>query len=416
MQSTDVVIVGAGLSGLRCARVLTEAGCSVLVLEASDGVGGRVRTDHVDGFQLDRGFQLLNPSYPAARRSLDLDALDLHRFARGVGVFADGRLHRLEDPFRRPADAPELFRAPIGPIAERAKVAAVALAAAYGPIRRIEDAPDRTTAGFLASIGVPPEMTDRVLRPFLSGVFLEDRLTTSSRFFHLVLRSFVRATPAVPAAGMGAIPAQLAQGLDVRTGVRVTTVDGGGVVAADGEKFAARAVVVAADPTAAHGLVPTLPTVTMRPVTTYYHVAPRSPLGRALLVVDGEERLICNTVAITDAAPSYGKGAGALIATSVLGVGHDVAVERAVRARLATLYATSTSDWDLLATYAVAAALPAMAAPLLIRQPVRIGGLYVCGDHRDTASIQGALVSGARAAHAVLADLGAADAAKSKAA
>jgi len=159
VERADVVIVGAGLAGLRCARVAAAAGCSVLVLEASDGVGGRARTDHVDGFQLDRGFQLLNPSYPAARRSLDLEALDLQRFARGVAVFADGRLHRLEDPFRRPTDAPELLRAPIGPIAERAKMAAIALAAAYGPIRRIEEAPDRTTAGFLASIGVPPELT-----------------------------------------------------------------------------------------------------------------------------------------------------------------------------------------------------------------------------------------------------------------
>ena len=206
---------------------------------------------------------------------------------------------------------------------------------------------------------------------------------------------------------MDALPRQLAGRLvgGVRLGCRVDSVGPGTVRLAGGGQLRAAAVVVATDPPTASELVPAIGPVAMRAVTTFYHRAPISPMGEALLLVDGEQDLIANTVVLTDAAPSYGPGDGALVATSVLG--RAATAEPAVRRRLDALYGVRTADWDHLATYEVAGALPARPSPSPLRRPVRLTeGLYVCGDHRDTPSIQGALFSGRRVARAVLGDLG----------
>lgn len=269
---------------------------------------------------------------------------------------------------------------------------------------------DRTTEQSLRRFGLSGPLVEQFLRPFLSGVFLERELSTSARFFHLVWRSFARGQICLPANGMGAIPAQLAGLLHpavLRLRQTVRAVRPREVTLAGGERLAARAVVIATDPATAVRLLPGLPEVPMRGVTTVYHRADESPLGEPTLVLDGENQLVANTAVLTDAAPTYGPGTGALVSTSVLGGDHGAELEIAVRARLATLYDTDTSGWDHLSTCRVPAALPAMPAPHPLRRPVRlVPGMYVCGDHRDTSSIQGAMVSGRRAAAAVLADLG----------
>ena len=126
-----------------------------------------------------------------------------------------------------------------------------------------------------------------------------------------------------------------------------------------------------------------------------------------MLVIDGEENLVLSTVVMSQAASTYAPSSAHLVSTSVLGAHHDTDLERRVRARLGTLYGARTSDWEHLASYEIAEALPAMLPPFALRKPVRItDGLFVCGDHRDTGSIQGAMVSGRRAACALLADAG----------
>lgn len=178
-------------------------------------------------------------------------------------------------------------------------------------------------------------------------------------------------------------------------------VTGEGVQTSGGESFEADAVIVATDPVRAASLVPEIEAPAMRAVTTFYHAAPKSPLEEPLQVLDAEG-IITDTLVLTDAAPEYSADGRALISTSVLGLDAD---ESRVRGRLDEIYG-DTADWQLIATYPIKAALPAMLPPLRLRRPVRIRrGRYVCGDHRDTGSIQGALVSGRRAAEAVLADL-----------
>jgi len=399
----EVVVIGAGLSGLACARHLSAAGVAVTVLEAEDVVGGRVRTDTVDGMLLDRGFQVHNTGYPEARRVLDHADLQLRPFAAGALVRVGDRLHRVGDPRRVPTWAPRTALAPIGSLRDKALIAKLALEAALHSPDALLSRPETTTYAALRERGMSDQVIDRFFRPFLSGVFLEDELATSSRLFDLVWRSFVRGSQCVPATGMGALPAQLAGGLDVRLSTPVDTVTAGRV-RAGGEVLTPRVVVVAAAAQAAGRLLPGLDVPSSRSVTTHYHLAPEAPVTEAAIVLDGERSgPVANTVVLTNAAPTYAPGRH-LVSSSV--VSGD-ASEPVVRAHLARLYGVDTRRWEAVASYTVSGALPSQAPPMgRFVKAVRLEpGLYVCGDHRDSASIQGALVSGRRAATAVLQEI-----------
>jgi glycine/D-amino acid oxidase-like deaminating enzyme len=413
---TQVAVVGAGLAGLACARRLTRAGVEVLLLEASDGPGGRVRTEVVDGFRCDRGFQLVNPAYPQVRRVLDLPALRLQPFPAGVVVANNGRRHLMADPRRTSlaswgAVVAGALSGP-GSFAEKAAFARWALRCATRDAGDVLTAADQPWGVALDALGVTGALRRDVVEPFLAGTLAEDDGSTSRRFVELLVRSFVRGSPAVPWRGIQAIPDQLAAGLPagtLRCGVRVSAVRGGQVATSHGTT-AAQALVVAADPQTAATLLD-LPRPRMRALTTFWHVVAQPPTASAALHVDGGRRgPVVNTVVMSNAAPSYGPdgpGGRALVASTVLGDRGDAATERAVRSQLADVYGADTDGWDLLVTHAIPAALTAMDPPLDVRRPVALGGgRFVAGDHRDTASIQGALVSGRRAADAVLGHLG----------
>ena len=411
-----VVVVGAGLAGLAAARHLARHGVEVTVLEASDGVGGRVRTDLVDGFRFDRGFQLYNPAYPEGARVLDHEALDLRPFIAGARIVVNRagrrRVDRVADPRREPSWLVPSLMARIGSPVSTARFGAYAVSRAVRSVGSMHRDPDVTTEEALRRAGADRTLMERLLRPFLSGVFLDSELTTSRRFLDVVLKSFVRGTPGVPALGMQRIPEQLAAGLDIRLAHRVASVSARTVDVLGGDAHRAEAVIVATDPSAAAGLIPEIPAPAARSVTTWYYrptcASEDLADGQAVLILDGDRRgPLVNTVVLTHAAPDYAPAGAALISASALGVWETPAHEQAVREHLAWLYGVPTRDWELLASYPIPYALPAMPVPFELQRPVRTaGGIYVAGDHRDTSSIQGALVSGRRAAHALLTDLG----------
>ena len=403
----DVAVVGAGLAGLTAARRLSDAGLDVVVLEASDAVGGRVRTDLVDGWRLDRGFQVLNTGYPALAREVDLRALDLRELTRGAIVHRAGERRRLADPRRDPLGALATARASLGTLRDRALLAGTAARVSVGSGRALVDTDDHPALDRLRQRGFSDVIVDDFFRPFFAGVFLEEELVTSSRFLDLMLRMFVRGRSTVPSLGMQRLPDQLAARLPagtVRLGTPASATQPDSVTTRRGT-VTARAVVCATDATTASELVGGVSSPAWRSVTTVYHAAPHDPIGEPTLLIDADrDSPVVNSVVLTAAAPTYGPGDGrALVSTSVLGA-HDDA-EPAVRSRLSALYRTDTSGWQHLATYVLPRALPAMTAPHPFQRPVLVDGVYVCGDHRDTSSIQGALVSGRRAAAAVLAAL-----------
>ncbi|KUH37760.1 MULTISPECIES: NAD(P)/FAD-dependent oxidoreductase [Streptomyces] len=422
-SADDVVVVGAGLAGLACALDLCGAGRRVTLLEASDGVGGRMRTDRRDGFLLDRGFQVFTTSYPQVRRRLALRGLRLRPFTAGLVAHTSAGPVRLVDPTRRTAPAPGGPRtggapggvapsagALSGGVLTGRDLAALAALSAYDtvlPARVVKRRADRTTAAALSRAGVSRRAVDEVLRPFLAGVFLEDRLETSARFFHLVLRSMARGTPCLPADGVGAVPAMLAAGLPqgvVRLETPVAALTDGGVLLTDGSERPAGRVVVATDAPTAARLLPGLRIPGGRTVTTYYHAADVPPLREPILMVDATLTVL-GTCVLTEVSPTYAPPGTALVSTSVLG-GAPPGGEPAVRRRLAELYGTDTGPWRQVAVYTVEGALPAMTPPWPLSRTTRFApGRYVAGDHRATGSVQGALASGTRAAREVLADL-----------
>jgi protoporphyrinogen oxidase len=409
----DVVVVGAGLAGLAAALELTGRGADVAVLEAGERVGGRVATDRRDGYRLDRGFQVLNTAYPEMARVVDLGALDLRPFARALTLYADGRDWVLADPRRDPLALPRLLRAPIGPMSAKTALARHALEVSFMSAEGILHRHDVPAARHWRSRGLADETVERLLRPFYAGLTLDPDATTSGRFVDLMLRRFVRGQAAGPADGMDTLPRALAARLPegtVRLGTPVRRV-GADRVATDEGTVRARAVVVATDAAAAAGLLPGLPEPAWRGVTTWYHAtdAAALPGTGARLLVDADESPVDNSIVISAAAPGYAPAGRALVATSTAhrdGSPHGGAAEASVRGRLADLYRAPAREWDLVATYDIPHALPAMTAPHPFTRPPLAGDVYVCGDHRDTSSLQGALHSGRRVARVVAAALG----------
>ncbi|WP_406864706.1 NAD(P)/FAD-dependent oxidoreductase [Streptomyces sp. HUAS MG47] len=403
----DVVVVGAGAAGLACANDLGAAGLRVCLLEADEAVGGRMRTDRVAGFTVDRGFQVFNTSYPQVKRRIELKALRLRPFTHGVLVHTRDGLRRFTDPLRQRKESSDLLPGRLASGRDLLALGALSARDSLAPASVLRRGPDGTTLTALADAGVSARLVETFFRPFLSGVFLEDELETSARFFHLVWRSMLRGTLCLPAEGIGAVPAQLASRLPanaLRTGSPVTAVTGDGVVVAGGSQVQARAVVIATGQRVAAELLPGLRVPEGRTVTTLYHATAVPPLKEPVLVVDSRRRFL-NTCVLTAVQPHFSTDGRALVSTSVLGAAGP-AETAAVLPALGEVYRTDTADWERVHSVTVPDALPAMPGPVPLSRSTRFApGRYVCGDHRATGSLQGALASGARAAREVLQDL-----------
>ncbi len=412
-SSPDVLIVGAGLAGLCCARLLHEKGITFQILEAADGIGGRVRTDEVDGFLLDRGFQVLLTAYPEAKQVLDYSRLDLKPYAHGALSWYAGRMNRLADPWRTPGIWWKAIRSEFGSLSDKVRLAVLRRKLQRTSINDIFHHTERTTKDALVSLGFSKEMIHRFFRPFLGGILLDGELQSSSRMFEFVFKMLSEGDSAVPARGMGAIPLQLAEKLpagSIRLNTHVDSLHESEVTLAGGEKLRARAIVVAAEgPAAAHLIGEVEPA--SRSVTCFYYSADEPPLAEPLLVLNGDGAgPVNNFSVISQVAPSYAPRGKHLISVTVLGTQAltEVQLGGFIIAQMKNWFGKVASTWQLVRSYRIAHAQPQQ-LPGSLEPPQRAvrmrPGVYVCGDHRDNASIQGAMVSGRRAAEAVLSDL-----------
>jgi len=418
---TDAVIVGAGLAGLSCAISLEAAGLAITLLEASDGPGGRVRTDVVEGFRLDRGFQVMLTAYPEAKRLLDERALQLRKFEPGALVWHGGKFHRFADPFRNPIGAARFLFDSIVPLGDKLRVAMLRARAQHGTFEEIFARPERTTREYLKSIPFSPAIIDRFFEPFFAGVFLERELVTSSRFFEFLFRMFSVGDTAVPAEGMKQIPLQLASRLragTLRTGARVSKVTRGRqsfAVEIEGQpNLEARAVVLAVAGNEGNALLGgvggwSVPEVrAWNQTTAFCYAAERVPVNEPIILLNGEGRAagpVNNVAVMTAVSSAYAPPGAHLVVASIVGASP---AEHEVRAHLRKWFGPVVDSWRLLRSYPLLQALPQQRHAEWEQAPVRLGGtggVYMCGDYRETASIQGALASGRRAAEAVVQDL-----------
>ncbi|MFF4254787.1 NAD(P)/FAD-dependent oxidoreductase [Streptomyces sp. NPDC001663] len=423
----DVVIVGAGVAGLSAAHRLTSAGVTTAVLEAAPCVGGRMSTEKVDGFRLDRIGQLLSTAYPELRLTPGLDALVLRPFAPGVLLHSDGRhhragaqagaggargaLHAVRALASAPAKSAPRTGAPLGTAVDQARLGAALTRLAGMPVERLLSRPELPAGQALAARGVPARTIDGFLRPLLAALLCDPDLTTSSRCADLALRAFVCGRLCLPEGGAEMLPDLLARALPpgtVHTGVRVTSVSTSTVTTAEHGEIRCRAVLLATDARAAAELLPGLRVPDFHPLTLVHHTTDDPPTTDASLLLDADRGgPVAHTAVVSAVDPTRAPAGRALITSTVLGR-PPVDLDTAVRMHLSRLYGTPTHRWETLAVHHSPEAVPAMRPPHDLRRPVRLlAGLYVCGDHRDTSTVQGALHSGRRASTAILTDLGA---------
>ncbi|MCW2868400.1 MAG: FAD-dependent oxidoreductase [Marmoricola sp.] len=412
---TDVAVIGAGISGLTCARALEASGFSVRVLERSARVGGRVGTDVVDGYRCDRGLQWFDAAHPDLRGPFDVAALNPRPIDRGM-VLANPQGYRILQ-----GSQASLIAAIRGGLGQPQDVAR--LIRWSDPLRRPPErllgGTDLTLAESLERHAIPAAITDEVLRPLFRLLFADDELRTSYQHAMLTLRQLVASVPALPALGMQALPNQLALGLDrsVEHGVDVLGVsrsNGDSVrVSTDAGEVHARAAVVATDPLTASSLLG-IGVPPMRGLSTWWFGAEQPPTTLKTVFVNplGEAGgPLSHAVVASNVAPRYAPSGHTLVAAcSVAREGSSAGgeTEADVRRQLAQVFRTDTTSWQVVTRHTHSAAWPAVRPPLLLRREVELGdGLFLAGDHREAPGIPGAVRSGQRAATAVLEELGA---------
>lgn len=417
-----VLIIGAGMAGLTCAAYLKQAGIKALVLEASDGVGGRVRTDVVDGFRLDRGFQIFLTAYPEAKRLLNYSALDLRAFRSGALIRqqAEPTWISLLNPVQEPLSVFQTLLSPVGTFGDKLRIVELLRRTQELPLYELFRQTPTTTLALLHEIGFSDQMIDRFFRPFFGGVFLEDTLTTSSNFFEFCFRMFFLGDAAVPAEGIGTIPNQLASRLgadQIRLQTTVQRVSGHTVHLDSGETLTGRAVVLAVDAAQAARLSGrAAPPEQAFNHTTCTYFAVRSDqftdeqAHKKLLLLNTHRSSAVHNVAImSDVAPSYAPAGQTLVSVSTQGLVmvDEPELTRKIRAELSNWFGEGVRQWRHLRTYHIPQALPAynpsQAGNDITRQSLRrADGLYQCGDQTTYPSLNGAMQTGREVAELII--------------
>lgn len=416
-MTTDypVIIVGAGMAGLTCAVYLKQAGIDALLLEADDAAGGRVRTDVVDGFRLDRGFQILLTAYPEARRLLNYTALDLKGFRSGALIRQPdtdkpNAWISMVNPFQEPTSVFQTLASPVGTMSDKLRIVELLRKTQELPLDDLFHQTPTTTLAFLRANGFSEQIIDRFFRPFFGGVFLEDALNTSSNFFEFCFRMFFTGGAAVPAQGIGAIPTQLTGRLSpdqLRLNSPVDRLEGRTLTLGNGQTLSADHVILAVDAAQAARLtghaVPSQQAFTH--TTCSYFAAPVSPDNKQLLMLNPHRAsAVHNLAVVSDVAPGYAPAGQSLISVSTQGletVNEEALTERIFR-ELTTWFGEEVSQWRYLRAYHIPQALPAY-TPYSVHQPLQLGNnLYQCGDWTAYPSLNAAMQTGRQVAELII--------------
>lgn len=377
MLDKEVTVIGAGLAGLSAALTLQGAGRLVRVIEASDRVGGRVASDVIDGFTLDRGFQLINSQYPELKRLKVMEEVDFIAAPRAVEISLGEDRIVLGDPRSHPLSA---FSSETGSLTSKVNFLRYLYSHSNVSIS-VEDE--------LQKLG---DLYKKVLCPFLTGVFLTSPANVNAVIGKEIIRSFISGKPGIPTRGVGALPEALAKRLsNIELGRNINSLN-----------ELTGPVIVATDVTTAAQLLDMTSVPKLTTSTTWYHEIPTQLTSSKCLVIDGQKRgPVVNSIAISNLAPSYAPAGKTLLSSTTV----EFASESEVRRHLALLWGADSSDWSLIAKYEIPKSLPIFAPGAQGVTSAKISNnIYVAGDYRSTPSQNGALLSGRLAAEELLFD------------
>ena len=385
-MTKKVLIIGAGWAGLNAARILNEAGCEVKVLEKSDRVGGRITSDYVDGFVLDRGFQVINAKYAELQESHALDGIEFNPLPKGLDIRTGVETKRVGD-----------FRRDIRYLKGDLDFALGTLPEKLAFLRYL--------SGKSEDIDFESAMVDvggfyrKVLKPFLDGVFLVNSDCVSNRMARELIHWFIKGQPGIPSGGVRQVSESLAAGIDIEFQIEVNAISKDRVMTNGGTEHA-DAVVLATDPIAACKLLG-IEAVRMNASHTWYYKAPQGLISSNHLRVGGFGPVV-NSVALSNVAPSYAPTNSTLIAATTL----EFVAESDLRSHLSYLWESDLAEWELIDNYRIPYSLPFHGpGKPLVSETLSENGIYIAGDWRATPSQQGALLSGRLAANAVISHL-----------
>lgn len=414
-----IIIVGAGLAGLTTARALQSRGMAITVLEASDGVGGRVRSDMVDGCILDRGFQVLFDAYPAVNRWLSLPDLELQAFDPGAIICRDGQQSVLTDPLRDWSDAwPAIWSDAATPF-DKLRVLMLSVVLRQQTIRQIRAQEDMPTIDYLRRYGFSEQTISRFFAPFYGGIFLDRSLQTSAKCFLFDFKMLADGRTVVPKYGMGEISNQLAAGLNTDTSVRLSTPVAGlvregdrvvGVRLRDDQVILANAVVLAVPAPMAQQLSGiALPTDGLDTVTIYWHGTRPLSHRKKIWLNAHADAFVNNAVQISAVAPSYAPIGEHLLSATVLGIPDmsDEDIYQRAERDLSRMLGDDAplASYRRMRMYRIPFAQfrqPAGIHPQLPTNHTLLPGLFLAGEYTEASSINAAMISGEKAAKAVV--------------
>lgn len=409
-SSPRILIIGGGLAGLRCATQLEKSKCDVTLLEASDALGGRVKTDIVDGHRLDHGFQVLLTSYPQANITWDYQALNLQNFTSGAKVWDGQQVLAFPDPWKHPSKWWSAFRSPVMSFADKLRLAKLRIDLSNSTSSLIKSLKGKTTLEFLRD---DRQFSNRAIshffRPFFSGIFLEEPLDSSAQMFAYLFPLFAKGDTSVPAQGMGALIKQLEQGLkktQVLMNHPVQSIENRTVTLTNGQTLSADHLVIATDAHTASKWYDDIPEKKWNGTNCFYYSLPQDELDlekTILLNADPNCPIISNIAPLSEVAPTYAPAGKKLIAVSSVTLSKDVN-EVNIRHELTTIFGKKAQHWKFLKSYHIPRALPNQEDLDFDRLPYRemSKGVYICGDHQRHSSIQGALESGDMVAKHIL--------------
>lgn len=396
------IVVGAGISGLSCALELERNGYQVQILEKENHSGGRVHSDIVDGYILNRGFQVLQTGYPETKRLLDYKKLELCNLDPEVWIMNNNKIKKLYDPIQNPSSLLKAAFSNVGTFWDKLRLLQLRQSTTSRSTDTIFQENEITTLEQIKNYGFSDSIINEFFKPLFGGAFLDNELDTTSRMFNFVYKIFSIAPIAIPKYGMKSIPEQLEDELESKISFNtdVVRLDNKNVFL-ENETLSADAIVLAANHNSARQLIPSIDEIYWNSTSCYYFIADSPPFSSKVVLLNGNNRGEINNVFVpTNVSKSYSPNNKSIISVSTIGLNHN---EAEIRNELNNWFGNQTEDWKLLHTYHIEQALPRMSVPS-VSHSMYVNGIHMCGDYLTSSSIHGSMYSGRMTANQITSD------------